>query len=295
MSLSSDIILIGAGRHPATKQLRAQNGHQRRTFYIGELQIKSNLRLPVNLAFVQKYFDKIIQHIADGTLLVEYKYDTYVDPKELKTLAFGSDAEKQAYEEEISKGIQQQAEVLEQKKEDLRAEKQAEKEASEYGTDEERARVTDPLGFAPAGGGAEAAARSLRPEAKSPELLAAVGPNPDGEEPPVSPGTTPEEKFDSLREAADKRRAETSDPEAQLQEERSAQEGLEEEPEQYVPTGDEPAPREQSDDPNFKPLPKDWRQAAKPELLQLCAERGIDTSDMPSNKVLRQRLEQYGG
>lgn len=296
MTPSSDIILIGAGRSPHTKQLRAQNGHPRRTFYIGEIHIRSGMRFPVNIAFIQKYFDQIVAAIAAGNLLVEYKFDKFVDSEELQVLAFGSEVERQAYEEEASQHAQEAAAVMEEKKLALQAEKDEAARITRYGDGSE---AVDPRGELPPGGGAENAALTLQANEQHPNLLDnygdgtnATGGSEDEEvlaEKPLLDNLegSHEETITSPDEAAQAaREAYQEDHPVDEQED-----DLADEPEYH--TDDNEAPRT-NDDPNFKPLPANWQHAAKPDLLNLCTERGIEVSDMPSNKELRRRLKAYG-
>jgi hypothetical protein len=303
MTPSSDIILIGAGRSPHTKQLRAQNGHPRRTFYIGEIHIRSGMRFPVNLAFVQKYFDLIVSHITAGTLLVEYKFDKFVDTKELQTLAFGSEAERQAYEEEVSQHDQEAIAAMEAKKEALQAEKDETARIARYGDGSE---TPDPRGELPPGGGAENAALTLAANEKHPSVIDNYGEGTDA----TSGGTEDEEVLvekpllDNLEGSHEETITSPDDvahaaqvayqedhPEEVPQEEATEDEDLADEPEYHHDENESPRT---SDDPNYKPLPANWQHAAKPDLLNLCTERGIDVSDMPSNKELRRRLKAYG-
>lgn len=284
-SLSSDIILIGAGRHPATKQLRQQNGFPRRNFWIGEINVRTGLRIPVNIAFVQKYYDEIARRISDGTLLVEYKMDKFVDLDELKTLAYGSDAEKEAYEEEIAGGVKKQAEAMEAAKSEY-ADSTRQAEYLQRDGDEEARRV-DPTGLLPPGGGAAAAASALSYEGKQ-QFAKDAGI--DVEALSKSPEQAPAELAEQPQFAGDIAQDEMGGDGKVKEDAPNNDVPSNEDESEYVPTSNEAAP---SDNPDFKPLPKDWQHSNKPELLSLCAERGIDTSDMPSNKVLKQRLDKY--
>src|SRR3954470_10542295 len=100
MPESSDIILIGAGRHPQTKQLRAKKKPARRNVWIGAVQITTGMRYPITVEFLKANFKPIAEGLENGVLLIEYKFDKSVDLEELTTLAFGSEGEREAYEKE---------------------------------------------------------------------------------------------------------------------------------------------------------------------------------------------------
>lgn len=267
MPPSSDIILVGAGRSPHTKQKRRNNGFPQRNFYLGTIQIRSGLRIPVDVDFIKKWYDDIVKRIEAGTLLVEYKNDSFVDPEELKTLAFGSDAEKEAYEAEARGKVEAKAEEQRMATEELR-----EKEAE--------ARRLSTLG-------------ATVPGAEGDEDL------PREEGATEDDGTTPDavrlddntvgsraQKILSPRDAADARVAELAAAE-QYDASGNVTDGSEPEVPAATPSASRAA------DPDFRPLPDGWQKATKPELLSLCEERGIDVSDMPSNKELRRRLDAY--
>lgn len=345
MPPSSDIVLLGAGRSPHTKWRRRHNRFPKRNFYLGQIQILVNSRIPVDREFLKKYFHEIKKHIEEGVLIVEYKFDKFVDPEELKILAFGSEEERKAYEDEATGKLTERNQELQQTAEERKAEEDERARRSIVGdiplpgtgagdtdvspegatSEEERYRdgrlsmlssdnlqgsheeaFTSPIGKAGAlqretteanaagetlldqtDAEAQAAANSVEATDPSESIEKIV------KEDSLSPDqqTTPENegRSDPVAEAgtdsatADKAAAGSTDV-------AEAHDDPEYHPDEELGTN---APSDRSDDPNFKPLPDGWKTAAKPELLTYCEERGIDTSDMPSNKVLRQRLNAY--
>lgn len=289
MPPTSDIILIGAGRSPHTKQRRRRNGYPKRNVWIGSREIRTNMRIPVDVEFVKANYDQIVAAVGAGVLLVEYKLDKFVDPTELKTLAFGSDAEKEAYEESIrgrnDKIVQRAKTLSEEKRVD----------------DEENARLSV-LGDFPIGEDGN----PILPEYKHEGAEGAV--NIDNAtrltgglqvDTPLETGDnfagSHAESITSPRQLADaviaaRNPAEGVESGAPVDD---ALEGGEDEPEYHPGADVGEQPTRSTDDPNYKPLPDGWKQSAKAELLSLCEERGIDTSDAPSNKELRKRLENY--
>jgi hypothetical protein len=111
MPPASDFILIGAGRHPHTKQKRQLRQPRHRNRWIGTLQVSVGLRIPVNLEFVQQHFKQLVEAVNDGVVLVEYKSDRFVDPEELNTLVFGSDEARDTYERRIQDEVQADAQT----------------------------------------------------------------------------------------------------------------------------------------------------------------------------------------
>jgi hypothetical protein len=233
MPPSSDIVLVGAGRSPHTKSLRRQNGFPQRNFYLGTLQIRTGMRVPVEVDFVKQHYDEIVKRVEAGTLLVEYRFDTFVDPKELGTLAFGSEEDRTAYEKEVVE--LRDAAVAEL----MRASE------AKHAEDEEASRIV-----------------------------------------PIDTPADGEPLYDNLEgshEAID-----VSELEVGRSKDFAAESEHDEPEESAVAVSPERA-----DDPNFQPLPDGWRSYTKSDLLALCAERGIDASDMPSNRELRRRLDAY--
>ena len=284
MPPSSDIYLVGAGYSPHTKIRRMRSSlPQRRSFYIGTIQIMPGLRFPVDVDFLKKHHDEIARRVEAGTLIVEYKHDTYVDGEELRTLAFGSDTEKEAYEQEVAAArddkVQEQAEAA--------AALQAEKD---------EAAVLSVLGTNPAQRALADSSKQARDEGDATEDEEGTGVVATDNATRLSPGTydtlaadgaldnlegSHETAFTSPRDAADQ----------------AARDYYQKHPVDTESVG-EPAlrtakPRNTESDATFKPLPDGWQKAPKPELLAWCTERGIDTSDMPSNKELRKRLDAY--
>jgi hypothetical protein len=102
--MSDDVVLIGSGRDHSTLEKRRKAFHKPRTFYIGSLQIKPGLRLPVNLEFCKSHFRVISTKITEGNLLAQYKRDKHVTPQELEILCFGSEEARAEYDAAATSG-----------------------------------------------------------------------------------------------------------------------------------------------------------------------------------------------
>lgn len=277
MGLGPDIILVGAGRSPHTRELRRQKGFTRRNRWIGPIQVRTNMRIGVDIDFVKKHHDAIAKAVEDGVLLVEYKFDKFVDAEELQTLAFGSEEERAAYEEEVAALNEERAAELQQKSDERR---EAEFEA----------RTKSVLGYMPV---AKPGASDIPQGEEGGTLDGGAPEQPETEHDPNAPLTDIDQHPDkpgiqatsapignTLHETS------TTTPRdiaQRLQEEVSA------EPE-YTPNSSATEPLPPGE---FKPLPDGWKNATKAELLAFSEERGIDTSDTPSNKELRRRLDDY--
>lgn len=303
MPPSSDIILIGAGRSPHTKQLRQQKKPARRNPWIGTVQILTGMRFPVDVDFLKANFKAIVEAVESGVLLVEYKFDKYVDPEELEVLAYGSAEEREAYEEEASQAIE--AKVVEQTM-------LAEERSAAIDDDLRRSVMSNmPVPQAdstvPEGTAAETPPEEGPEGSANPDNATRFNGGPDGVPPPsnapeldnvegshADPITSPRDvAAEGQRELSQADDVEGLHPN-QVADEQRAEEALEEghdDPE-YVP--DQQINRSIPEGTEYKPLPDGWKSAGKTDLLTYCAERGIDTSDMPSNKELRKRLDGYG-
>lgn len=332
MPPSSDIILIGAGRHPRTKMQRLKHKPARRNIWIGTVQIITGMRYPVDIEFVKKHFKDIVAGIKAGVLLVEYKYDTYVDPEELQTLAYGSEAERQTYEDSISQGTLARAEELRAASEEGTAQAdealrrnvfsntpmpQADSRAGEGEATEPARGPINPDNATRFGGGLDGVApgeeridndRLNNLEGSHEDPIPKTTPRELAESevrdssyehvpdlPPSAAGNValdemkPIGQFDENSNATDASAAVAS---AAAPSEDEAEAELDTGEPEYQP--DPNVPRSVPEGHEYKPLPDGWQKANKAELLQLCTERGIDTSDMPSNKDLRKRLSGYG-
>lgn len=273
-----EIILIGAGRSPYTKQRRRIKRPTRRNLWIGTRQIMTGMRYPVEIEFVQQNFDKIAAGIDDGVLLVEYRNDKFVDPEELKVLAFGSEEEKAAYEEQVAAEVAEQSAELLQRGAELKAE-------------EDDRILKSVQGDYPIGeDGQPILPEYVHQGATQPVLTDnATRLNGDvrtvGVQPPTT-NPTPRELATAVSvaegggvvsgaTATDGATTDTKEPE-------------------YKPGAASAAQGTQvPPDMAYKPLPTGWKDSNKTELMALCEERNIDTSDLPSNRELRHRLEQY--
>jgi hypothetical protein len=85
-TLPQKLYLLGGGRHPSTRALRRVNRFRPRVFDIGELTIRPNRRVDVTVEFVLKHFDAIVQHVNNGTLIVQHSADRLVDVDELHAI-----------------------------------------------------------------------------------------------------------------------------------------------------------------------------------------------------------------
>lgn len=321
MPPSSDIILIGAGRSPLTKQRRTLNRFPQRNFYIGNIHIRTGMRFPVNEAFLKKHFSEIEKRVEAGTLIVEYKLDKFVDMEELKTLAFGSEEARKAYEEEATAALEERAAASQEASDKLRAEQEEAARLSVLGDlpvakpGEDQIPVSevegdDTPGTTPNDNATRLTGGTLmqdhaRLEAQKAERRERdTGDNADtsidtsvSDQQDDNMQGSHEETFTSPRDLAQAAQEEVTAEQTSDAEQGS--DDVEPEPE-YRPdaalgssSGERNDEQRTSDNPDFKPLPAGYHSAAKPELLALCEERGIDTSDMPSNKELRRRLDEY--
>lgn len=341
--LGPDIVLIGAGRSPHTRNLRRRNGFPHRNRWIGTIQMRAHLRVGVDREFVQKHYEQIVEAVRDGVLLVEYKLDRFVDAEELKTLAFGSEEERQAYEQEATNQLEQKTAEYQQLAEQRRLEEYERSARSVLGRMPVAKPDADriPVGMAGGdltGGGTEDLRFATDDPSHDINTVERYGGEKDGIGAFSAPLNTlegsREEHIQSPRELAAELAAETTEasargelvpdqPEAEARaiqeapppptEEEAAKMDVgttpnveptpddvtDAEPE-YHPdedpdaSNDQPPPEgEPIPEGEFKPLPEGWKSATKAELLAYCEERGIDTSDTPSNKELRRRLEGY--
>lgn len=231
-----NLILIGAGRHPVTKELRRSMLHQRRTFYIGDLHVMSNKRFPVTVEFVQQYFSTIVAKINEGTLLVQYKSDRFVTPAELKVLCYGDTTEKQSYEQQIAQ-----------------ADAGSEMDAAE-----------PELALPEQDSGIEGLVTTFTAPIE-PDAEPVIERSPEMPPPAIVAVDNPE-----LSDAAE------SVESLVLVSEDTAEVAVPE-PESQEPVG-------------VTTLPEGWKYFAKGRLLELAESLGIDTSDMPSNKDLKDRI-----
>jgi hypothetical protein len=297
MPPSSDIVLLGAGRSPLTKQRRRLNRFPKRNFYLGTLQILVNSRIPVDREFLKKYYEEIKKRVDEGVLIVEYKFDKFVDLDELKTLAFGSEEERKAYEESASTELGNRVAELQELADQKKAAEEEAVRLSRVGdlTTDENARFRDGRLTMNDADNLEGSHEEVltSPDAKAAALRRATS------EANKAGRTVIGQTEAEAAAAAASVEGPTSDPlpGAGLDaEQKTSPDDEDHEDPEYHPDqelGTNRATRSAETDPTFKPLPDHWRQAPKPELLTYCEERGIDTSDMPSNKALRHRLDAY--
>lgn len=289
--MDSQLYILGAGRHPKTKMLRAQRGHRRRTFYIGELHIQSNKRLPISVEWAGRHFDAIVRHIKDGTVLLHFARDKFVDPEELRTLCFGTPEEAAEYAAKANKnppgentpstdpgdpastdpgagdvgepGLSDPEASIPQGPSAEELEKVAER-GSEAPVDLADEPVAPPE--APAEALAEETAPELPPEAPvAPEDVV------ETPEAPAEPEKEPEEP------AAEETPAAEEAPVADVAPE------IPPPPEETLESPAEPAAKLE--------LPEDWKRKSKSSLLGYADALGLDTSSMPSNKQLIAMIE----
>ena len=301
--MDKQLYILGAGRHPLTKQLRARRGHQRRTFYIGELHIQSAKRLPVSIEWARAHFDAIVKHINDGTVLVHFAFDRFVDPDELRVLCFGTAEEQAAYNDEASAPEGQSAAADDQtntpEDRDAAAPQGAEAaqvnaespetsspEDSQGPTAEELANV------------AERGSESLVDLVDEPEAPVAEPEMPLAEE--TEPEVVPEAPVAAEEPVDAPAPAEPEATETPVQEPEAAAEEprADATPEMVPPAPEpeavaeepEPVPAEEPAAPKLA-LPEDWRKKSKTTLLGYAEALGLDTSSMPSNKQLISMIE----
>lgn len=263
--MDQQLYLLGAGRHPRTKSLRATQGHKRRTFYIGELHVTSGKRLPVTVEWARMYYDTIVGHIKAGTLLLHFAGDTFVDPEELRVLCFGTAEELAAYTEEA-----------------LAAEPSTEPAAEATPAAENApAPVAEPEVVIQGPAVVNATPAAEPPTDLEPESQVILPPEP--ETAAVEAASTPEVTLSPEPESEPAAEPEVA---AETTEESPADEEAEEttELESTEPVADTALAA------TSKPLPEGWRHFNKAKLSSLALELGIDISDMPSNRELIGRI-----
>lgn len=289
--MEKQLYILGAGRHPRTKLLRAQRGHQRRTFYIGELHVQSGKRLPVSVEWASRYFNTIVKHIKDGTVLMHYGLDKFVDPEELHALCFGTAEEKAEYDAEVAALTGDPANPPDPH--------------DDVDTDEANPLDTEVQTIADAGAGEP----SLGPSA---EDLANVQ---DRSDEPVDPPLEPEVELPREQEtpAAEEPAVELPpEPEVAPEAAQDAPAAPETtEPPVEAPVADttpEMAPPAPEPEPEPEPmveaapveaapapaveLPDGWEKQSKQGLLVLAEKLGLDVSSMPSNRALVSMIKQ---
>lgn len=275
--MDKQLYILGAGRHPRTKLLRASRGHQRRTFYIGELHIQSGKRLPISVGWASLYFDTIVKHINEGTVLLHFGYDKFVDPEELRILCFGTPEEQAEYTreasaEETAEGAPSQDAPVTAAGPETQPEAQ---EVSQGPSAEELANV------------AERGTEAFVDLVDEPQDLAAEPETPLTEE--TEPEVVPEAPV-AAEEPVDA--PAPAEPEAVAQEP-AAEERTDATPE-MVPPAPEPeavlVPEPDAAKATLE-LPEDWRKKSKSTLLGYAQDLGLDVSSMPSNKQLISMIE----
>lgn len=110
------IVLVGAGRSPLTRDLRRQANFKRRSFRIGGILVRPNLRVEVNTRFVALHEKAVMDALESGTILVYDYTNKRLDADEL-LLVLGITPDKPKTEkQDKAKSVEEQAE--EQKRED---------------------------------------------------------------------------------------------------------------------------------------------------------------------------------
>lgn len=289
----SDLFLIGAGRDHKTLELRRKALHPRRTFYIGALHISPGLKFPVNVEFCKKNFAAIVAKINEGNLFVKYKHDTFVTPMELEALCFGSEATKAAYEK-IATTIPKTKEELEP-----RIQGGAVLDAWYFYivTTSEEDRIAVVNGLEALGlrchGGSDIVIISLESVERAIELFGLV--KPGLEERKDEPGVVavPESESEEVKASKAAQEAALRTP---ADEETPDDPGTEDAPTELedapVDTTEESIELGEPGTPVLedRTLPEGWEKSNKAALMELCQARGIDVSDLPSNKKLAERL-----
>lgn len=296
--MDKQLYILGAGRHPLTKQLRARRGHQRRTFYIGELHIQSAKRLPVSIEWARAHFDTIVKHINDGTVLVHFSFDKFVDPDELRVLCFGTPEEQAEYNNEASAAGDQNAGA-----DDQTSTPADQSDAAPQGAEAAQANTESPETSSPEDSQgptaeelanvAERGSESLVDLADEPEAPVAEPEMPLAEE--TEPEVVPEAPVAAEEPVDAPAPAEPAEPEATetpAQEPEAAAEGprADATPEMVPPEPELEAAAEEPAAPKLA-LPEDWRKKSKTTLLGYAEALGLDVSSMPSNKQLISMIE----
>lgn len=268
ITLPHRLYLFGGGRHHSTKALRRAARFKRRVFDIGEITIRPNRRVDVNVEFVVKHYDSIVAAMKTGQLLVQHSADEFVDLDELaamRALFLG-----EALPGPVVKEV-------------------AEDEPDDDPVDNpEGESDDDPALTAPP---APPADPEPTPETDEPNPAAlAFGDDEPAAQEPVEATDAPEaveepeEAAEPVLEAAADMDEPVVEPEAPVD--------LAEEPvseDWYGELAEPEAAPEPEPDAAVEPeaerrfLPEGWEKSTKKDLLKLCAERGISVEGKRTN------------
>lgn len=265
ITLPHRLYLFGGGRHHSTKALRRAARFKRRVFDIGEITIRPNRRVDVNVEFVVKHYDAILAAMKTGQLLVQHSADEFVDTDELAAIraAFLGEALPGPIVKEV-----------------------AEDEPDDDPVDNpEGDEADDPALAQPP---AEPVADEPPADEPNPAALAFGDDEPAQEEPEEAADAPeaveePEEAAQPVLEAAADMDEPVVEPEAPVD--------LAEEPvseDWYGETAEPEAPEAEPDvavepEAERRFLPEGWEKSTKKDLLKLCAERGISVEGKRTN------------
>lgn len=275
-----ELHLIGAGRHPRTRELRRQTRHQRRSFWIGPLHVSPQKRFTVNTEFCAKHYDQIVVGISNGTVLVQHVRDKFVDAEELRVLCFGSPKE--------------QDDLLAANAEQTRLEAEEAERVAAAKAEEVNAQVAAELAAALAAEEAAALAALTSEEADAvkqvEEALGDTAPaatETDAVD-PLPPGDAPATE---VVQAYDIRWGDTNlllDPEPAT--EAPAEEAPATEPTEALEAApEEPASETALSEPEaaaLHALPEGWETGSVPDLLAHATRLGLKVEGTPSRKSL---------
>jgi hypothetical protein len=273
------LTLIGAGRHPRTKELRRRTHHQRRTFWIGPLHIAPQKKFAVNAEFCAKHYDAIVSGIKNGTVLVQHAFDKFVNPEELKTLCFGTPVEQDILLEQNAAELAA-AEAI--------AAAEAEAKAADVVAETETA-LTAELETAAADISTFDPALVAQLDAAIEAELAATPEAPVVEEAPAAPAEEPVAEQPVAEEAVEAEPAAEPVMEEAAPAEPVAEEAVAEEPVAAEEPAVEPEamPEETVEESAPKAeLPENWESSSVAELLDLAEKLGCKFDGTPSRKSL---------
>lgn len=91
MTANSVLYAFGSGRTSTTKADRRMNRFADRHFRIGEhVIVRPGRRVPVTLGYLAGHVDVVVENIKRGALRLQSSADSFVDPKELRSLLRGA-------------------------------------------------------------------------------------------------------------------------------------------------------------------------------------------------------------
>lgn len=254
ISLPHRLYLFGGGRHHSTKALRRAARFKRRVFDIGEITIRPNRRVDVNVEFVVKYYDAILAALKTGQLIVQHSADRFVDTDELAAI-------RAAFLGEALPGP-----IVKEVEDD---ESDDDPVDNPEGESDDDPALAQPVDEEPA-----------EPE-ENPAALA-FGDDEPAAEPPVASEIVeqPEETTQALEASADMDEPEVT-PEPPVEVELT--EDVQEEVEAAADPFEEPVDEAVEPETEQRFLPEGWEKSTKKELLKLCAERGISVEGKRTN------------